>query len=158
MPPRGSRPLRGAALGGRIHTVRDISVAQIDASLDLLDSVREDYPSFDDWLAKVRDEGRRAKIIGRADHPEALAIYKVEGRQLKVCTLKVRPECAGAGRATALLNELTAQARELGCTGLFIDVYERHRDLRAVLSRWGFRRQKVAGKSDERWQLALKDR
>ncbi len=92
-----------ASIPVSLPNIEELALYQIDVALPFFDSLREDYPEFDDWYkAKARD-GRRAWV-----HPDcdgeigAICIFNLEtnpiltddnqalpGEVLKLCTFKV---------------------------------------------------------------------
>ncbi len=92
-----------------LPNIEEVFLHQIDLKDDIFDSVRGDYPDFDEWYKRVSREGRKAWIY-RADSSKlgAIAIYKDEtdpivtnddkalrGKALKLCTFKVGEEVQG---------------------------------------------------------------
>ena len=82
--------------------VDTVPVSHLDRDDSLFDSLRADYDSFDEWLAKCSEDGRKAWIVRDSGATAALCIFKEEtderigadgdflaGRSLKLCTFKV---------------------------------------------------------------------
>lgn len=82
--------------------LRDDYVYNLNTADPIFESLREDYVEFDEWLAKIKREGRHCFVHFREDGSiGALLIYKIEDeaidsdpplpkkKRLKIATLKV---------------------------------------------------------------------
>lgn len=86
-----------------LPNIEEQSLYQIDVALPFFDSLREDYPEFDDWYKTKARDGRRAWIHRDSDGEiGAICIFNLETNQivtddnralpgdvLKLCTFKV---------------------------------------------------------------------
>jgi hypothetical protein len=82
--------------------VQPILCHELNASDRIFDSLRVDYPGFDDWLGRCQREHRRGFLITSREGHAGVAIIKPEesgehglqGKVLKICALKVRSSAA----------------------------------------------------------------
>lgn len=109
------------------------------------------HPDFDDWFARVREQRRTAFVIRSSDGPlAAVALVKVEpegndarldGRVMKISTLKVAEDAVGSRRGELLLKALFTEAAQLGVDGIYLTVFaDDHPALVATISQFGFAR------------------
>jgi hypothetical protein len=112
-------------------------------------SLRQAYhPDFDAWFARVREQRRTAFVIRGSDGLlAAVALVKVEtdgndarldGRVMKISTLKVAEDAVGSRRGE-LLKALFTEAAKLGVDGIYLTVFaDDHPALVATISQFGF--------------------
>lgn len=128
--------------------VSEVAAHSIDPTDPILDSLRVDYPEFDRWFARVREEQRRAFVIREPDGKlAALCIMKDEstgndaglpGRVLKISTFKVASP-SGRRFGELLLKALFAKAQVDRYDGMYVTVFaESHPALVTTLERFGF--------------------
>lgn len=118
----------------------------VNASAGLFDSLRDDYPGFDDWWrSSVVPQDRTVICLGPVDDPVGLAVLKPEpdtyglGPQLlKICTFKVGQEVGGARRGELLLRSVIEYARGKGHDTLYVTVHAKHQHLIDFLEGFGF--------------------
>ncbi|WP_443738714.1 GNAT family N-acetyltransferase [Treponema sp.] len=92
-------------------------VYQMDRRNLFFDSLRDSYPKFDDWFDKICKEHRKCWYIKDNKNLVAICIYKeennevvsegtrrLEGKILKLCTLKVAPEYRGRKLGEKILS------------------------------------------------------
>lgn len=118
--------------------------------LDLTDPIwvtfRENYPNFDAWIKKCREEHRRAWIIRREDNNAyaGVAIVNHEekepriGKTLKICSFKVDPAQGGRRYGELLLKTLFIYAEKNGYDSLFVTAFPEHTQLLQLFSDFGF--------------------
>lgn len=112
----------------------------------IFESLRGDYPGFDEWLATAKRQGRRALTISGSDqHCAAICILKPGddehdfGRSvLKLSTFKVDSNHAGNRFGELLLKAVF----EFSCSNTFdaiwVTVFPKHQDLLSMLEHFGF--------------------
>ena len=141
--------------------VRPVKVHSIDPADRIFDSLRTDYPGFDDWLRKCRREHRQAWIIeGGASQLAALCIINpekeppqsTEGKVLKICTLKVSEDFGGVRYGELLLKTVFAHASENQYDWIFIEVFGKHCRLVGLLEDLGFQ---VAEETTAKGEMVL---
>lgn len=132
-------------------TVERVVAHSLDPNDPIFASLRHAYhPDFDAWFAKVREQRRTAFVIrGGNGLLAAVALVKVEpdgndarldGRVLKISTLKVGEDAVGSRRGELLLKALFTEAAKLRVDGLYLTVFaEDHPALVATISQFGFR-------------------
>lgn len=142
-------------------TVDLITSYNVDFHQDIFDSLREDYPEFDDWFKKkVASDarGRRCWVVVDADgRYDAIAIVKVEDTHpgdpsrtsTKISTFKVAPHRAGDKVGELLLRTILDWASgQPAVTSLFVEVrpHESKEPLLRFLEQFGFSRSSAAPK------------
>ena len=135
-----------------LPTVKQVPAYQLSPTDPIFDSLRDDYSGFDEWLDKARQEHRDCFVLHalkscRADTPtEAVAILKteshqphgLEGKVLKICTLKVSDSAKGAKRGELLLKAVFNYASAGGYDRMYVEVFPKHVEIVHLLERFGF--------------------
>jgi GNAT superfamily N-acetyltransferase len=138
------------AIAAPIRYVEEVNANEIQIGDDIFNSLREDYPAFDQWWRDkcvrerracwaVFDEGL-AGLIVRKDETGAdtLATAKV-GKILKICTFKVRPEKRGVKLGELLLKKVFWFAQLNNYDLAYITTYQTQSALIDLLEYYGFR-------------------
>lgn len=117
-----------------LPSVKEVPLYRINIYEEFFDSLRVDYPNFDNWFKRVCAEGRQAWTF-RSDDGKigAICIYKVElnnivtddnlfltGKVLKLCTFKVSEGLRGLKIGELLLKAAFRYATQNGCDHLYI--------------------------------------
>ena len=131
--------------------VDEVRAYQLNVSDPIFDSLREDYPGFDAWLAKAKGEHRRAWIIkdpGSLTYAAVMLVKQEEpgdfglpGRVLKVSTLKVAEDALGRKYGELMLKTLFAFAHAHAVDTVYVTVFEKHAALVDLLETFGFEAQ-----------------
>jgi ribosomal protein S18 acetylase RimI-like enzyme len=130
--------------------VVEVKAYQIDPADPIFYSLREDYPEFDPWFEKCRNEHRDCWVLKVRDQTAGLVIRKDESRDdavtqnlgskiLKICTLKVRDEFRGEKFGELLLKQILWFAQRNAYDLVYLTVYPKHTFLIDLLSHYGFR-------------------
>ena len=103
-------------------SVKKTTADKLDAKDPIFQSIRSDYPTFDEWFSKVRSERRIAWIIEEFHHLAAIAIinqeiptdveYELEGWMIKISPFKVSEESRGSRFGELLLKDILEYALE----------------------------------------------
>lgn len=131
------------------------SISSVPVSDAFFDSLRADYPGFDNWL--YRKAGESAYIARRADGglDGFLYLKREDGpvvdvqpalasaKRLKVGTFKVNPH--GTRLGERLLKKVFDHAIEQDVDEIYVTVFPKHAKLIEIFMRYGFR--KVAEKN-----------
>lgn len=129
--------------------VRHVSAHVLNASDPILDSLRREYPTFDDWLRKAKRQRRHTWIIdGVQGRHAAICIVKREQsgeydlprRVLKVCTFKVSEEHSGYRFGELLLKTVFEHARASNYRTAYVTIFEKHSALIDLFEEFGFER------------------
>ncbi|MBM7806773.1 GNAT superfamily N-acetyltransferase [Geodermatophilus bullaregiensis] len=121
----------------------------LDGEQEIFESLREDYPGFDDWLnEKVRpdndnrdcyvvfDDGKYA-ALAIVKRREASSSYDFPVPITKIATLKVDADYSGSKYGELLLKAIFQDWA--GRDGsLYVEVYSKHQALVALLNSFGF--------------------
>jgi L-amino acid N-acyltransferase YncA len=114
------------------------------------DSLRRDYPEFDEWMAKCRREHRSAWVIhDEGDKIAGLCIVKdaksLRGGHLrmKICTFKIDERYRGLRYGELLLKAVFDYAGKNKFTSAYVTVFPRHEELRALFEAFGFENQET---------------
>jgi L-amino acid N-acyltransferase YncA len=126
--------------------VRAVKVHAINRADAIFDSVRQDYAGFDAWLDKCALEHRQAWIVEAGGQYGGITIvnhertqaYGLPGKVLKVCTFKVSERHNGFRYGELLLKTVFDFAVKRSFDQLFVEVFEKHEALVALLSEFGF--------------------
>src|SRR5690606_5046770 len=104
-----------------VPTLEELKGYQLDVRDPIFDSLKSDYPGFDEWFSKVQKEHRDCYVVRSPDCSQVDAIvtlkieedrpYDLSGRVLKICTIKVAAQSRGAKRGDLLLTAIFRSAR-----------------------------------------------
>lgn len=111
--------------------VQDTFVYTLDAADPIFSSFRNDYPGFDAWLEKWAKAHRKAWVIRRDGRIAAFSIYKsedgcevgLEGKTLKLCSLKVAEPFQGLAYGELILRSAYAYAKENEFDWLYLTAF-----------------------------------
>ena len=133
-----------------IVTSERVRLYELDLRNAFFDSLRADYPEFDQWFARVAQE-REAWVVRRQDNIiSGLCVFKIEsadellrqgvdvhGRVLKLCTFKVSER--GSKYGEAFLKQACSFALENDLTAIYVQVRKNaHASLTDLLQDFGF--------------------
>lgn len=147
----------------RVMPFGDVSVSD-----GFFDSLREDYPRFDEWFAKKSAAGDEA-LVHRDDEGIGAFVYLKEEDEaveladghlpslprLKIGTLKVAALAQGERLGEGAIGLALWRWRKLGRAQVYITVFEKHASLVGMLRKFGF--SKVGAKANGE-SVYLKDR
>lgn len=133
-----------------IVTSERIHLYELDLRNTFFDSLRADYPEFDQWFSRVAQE-REAWVVRRGNNIiSGLCIFKIEsadellrqgvdvhGKVLKLCTFKVAER--GSKYGEAFLKQAFSFAIENDLTAVYVQVRKNaHTQLIELLQDFGF--------------------
>jgi predicted GNAT family N-acyltransferase len=124
-----------------LPNIDDVELHTLTAQLEsaFFDSIRRDYPGFDDWFRRKAMEGRRAWIYQDAPGQDAAAIcvYAIQtneritddgqvlqGDSLKLCTFKVGKSVRGRKIGELILRAAFGFATQHNCASIFLHANE----------------------------------
>lgn len=141
-----------SALTGHTPTalpaVKFVKAYQIALAAPIFDSLRVDYPDFDEWwLSKAVPGDRDVALIGEAASPIGIAVLKPEDDHpydisepaLKICTFKVSGAHQQVKHGEALLRACIDYARKAARPVVYVEVLPDKSDLLGWFSGFGFR-------------------
>ena len=132
--------------------VESIPAYSLDIRDPFFDSLRGDYPGFDQWFQDkcvrdsrecwiVRIDQQLAGIIVRKDETPAEADCKSRGSKiLKLCTFKVSSGFQGEKLGELLLKQVLWWSHLNSYDVVYLTVYDKHGELIDLLVRYGFER------------------
>ncbi|MFZ5828265.1 MAG: GNAT family N-acetyltransferase [Bacillota bacterium] len=125
----------------------------------IFDSLRTDYPEFDEWFSQKAREGRKAWVYWLAlERLGAVCIFKteesplpgtLEGKTLKLSTFKVGANATGQRIGELLLKKAFQYCLDNRYRHLYLTVLPDKEHLIAFLEEFGF--QEVTQRDGERW-------
>lgn len=134
---------------------------QLDPKEALFDSLREDYPDFDDWFTRASRQHRQAFVIREQTDKTiaAIAALKQEaslpggtrGKVLKLCTFKVSDKHMGRRYGELLLSSVCDYCCASAYTLIYFTTFSKHEGLVSFTNTFGF---EMAGKVNDRGELA----
>lgn len=118
----------------------------LDAGDPIFDTLRADYPSFDNWLQKCKTEHRTCWIVERDGHLAALTIVKWEdppeygpgGKTLKVCLFKVSEQYPGMRYGELLLKSVFDYAYANQGVSAYVTAFPKYQNVADFLDNYGF--------------------
>ena len=127
---------------------RHVTCADLDPADPIFETLRRDYPEFDEWLAKATRLRRDAWVVVDDDGSYAgLVIIKEEdpgehgltGRLLKMCAFKVSDAHRGSRYGELLLKPVLDHASAHEYDTIFVETKPENEELFAFLETFGFR-------------------
>ncbi len=129
----------------RVSTVPCYSLNPEDK---IFDGLRSDYPEFDDWFAKVRQEieTRRCFVIEEEGAYAAVALlkleddceYAIEEPVVKISTFKVSEDHSGVKYGELLLKAILHSLTTTNSASLYVEVLPSHPEVLDFLAAFGF--------------------
>ena len=125
----------------------------IDESDTLFDSLRDDYPGFDDWFRKCKREHRQCWTLRANGALSAFTMVKREtpneanierhtandASVLKICSFKVSEEHPGLRYGELLLKSVFDYAYGNRIAHVYVTVFPKHEHVISFLETFGFR-------------------
>lgn len=127
--------------------IKPIKAHNLDEADPIFESLRSDYPGFDEWLIKCKREHRQAWIVqGESQGYAGLCILKREdpgefgltGKVLKICTFKISERHNGFRFGELLLKYSFEYADFNKFDRIYVTAFEKHEDLIDLLGNFGF--------------------
>jgi ribosomal protein S18 acetylase RimI-like enzyme len=121
---------------------------QIALSDPIFDSIRDDYPGFDDWFTDKCQRAHRGAFVIRGEDESIAGLcilkdedddeYGLPRRRLKLCTVKVAESYRGQRLGELLVKAALDNAIERDRSGLSVTVLDKHTELLGLLADLGF--------------------
>lgn len=144
--------LFGEVLEAPSPFIDDVPLYQLKIEDPIFDSLRNDYPGFNQWFAEKCKEGRKAWIVRAGGVIQGVCIYKEEmgseeglcsGLVLKMCTFKIREESRGAKIGELLLKAAFQYSKDHSYEGIYFTAFPDKEDLINFCSDFGFEERKI---------------
>ena len=144
-----------------IRHVTAVSAHTIPLADSFFDSLRGDYPEFDDWWKfKCVAERRQCWVVYDDDDVAGLIVRKKEtgadtdatqklAKILKICTFKVSPDKRGVKLGELLLKMVLWYAQKNAYNLAYLTAYPEQAALIALLEFYGFRKTGTKGDAGE---------
>lgn len=112
----------------------------------IFDSLRNDYPGFDDWFGKIQRKHRRAFVIRDNEKYAGVSIIKheetndvgIQGPALKICTFKVADTARGYRYGELLLKAIFDYAHSENVIKTYLTCHSNKQELIRFLKQFGF--------------------
>jgi hypothetical protein len=127
---------------------RAIHTHELDSADPIFQSLRADYPPFDEWLDKCKREHRHGWVVNVLDrigyagvcivNPENRPWSDAENPTLKVCTFKIAEHAIGLKLGELLLRAVFDYVRKNRFQTAFVEVLPKHGALLNLLGDFGF--------------------
>lgn len=132
-----------------VRHVEEVEANTIPLGDPIFDSLREDYPPFDEWWSKkcvrqrrscwvVYDDGLAGLIVRKDEDAKDTDATQKLGKILKICTFKVRPENRGVKLGELLLKKVFWFAQINKYDLVYITTYHTQVALIDLLEYYGF--------------------
>jgi GNAT superfamily N-acetyltransferase len=132
----------------------------LDTEQDIFDSLRKDYPQFDEWLRQIKRDhvNRTCFVINEEGRYAGIALLKAEvdcsycfaSPVVKISTFKVEAQYSGSRYGELLLKAIFLDAHAAEVQSLYVEVYEHHHQLIARFEEFGFvRTSESTGRENE---------
>lgn len=132
-----------------LRYIEELKAYEIPQNDDIFNSLRGDYPEFDDWWREkcvkqhrdcwvVFDEGIAGLIVRKDEVGKDTDAITKAPKILKICTFKVKTEKRGAKLGELLLRKLFWFAQRNAYDLTYLTVYEKQSALIDLLEYYGF--------------------
>lgn len=128
--------------------VSEVPAYTLDETDPIFESFRDDYsPDFNDWLRRVKREGRRVWVIQDPGSRRYAALcivkegddeYRLGGRVLKISSLKVSDAHRGNRYGELLLKTVFRFCSASRFNAVWVTVFQHHEALISLLRDFGF--------------------
>jgi ribosomal protein S18 acetylase RimI-like enzyme len=140
----------------QLPNIDDVELHTLTGQLQsvFFDSIRQDYPGFDDWFRRKSMEGRRAWVYQDApgQNAAAICVYAIQtneritddgqvlpGDSLKLCTFKVGESVRGRKVGELFLRAAFSFATQHNCASIFLHANEEQQGhLKSLIEDFGF--------------------
>lgn len=146
--------------------IRSVFAHELDETDHIFDSFRADYPEFEQWLGKCREQHRQCWVVqlGEQKNYAGVRIINPQNRDwsdahnptLKICTFKIGDETLGMKLGELVLRAIFDYANANGYATLFLETFNKHAALIHVLNCFGF--QQSGHKSTDSGEIELRKR
>lgn len=133
---------------GGLPAVRSLLAHELNEQDPIFDSFREDYPDFDTWLSKCKQEHRQCWVVelaGRTDYAGVCIVNRQDRAwedasdpTLKICTFKIANDVLGMKLGDLLLHAVFEFSKVNSFQTLFIETYRKQTRLIYLLEIYGF--------------------
>lgn len=123
--------------------IQKISLSEIDFTDPIFTSLKQDYPSFEQWVSKIKKDGENRVVFGDLSETGVLkniAILKIKDTNgyPKISTFKVNPMYINNGLGNQLLERVIFYLKSLSSLKVFIEVFPKHEILTSFIVKRGF--------------------
>lgn len=139
---------RGEDMSGKFEYK---SFADINLNDNFFDSLKLDYPGFDEWFIRKAKEDRKAFVLEDelgiaafvASKPENEEIITNRGvlpemDRLKICTLKISDRHQGERYGEGAIGLMLWTWQKSKCDQIYVTVFDKHESLINQLEKFGF--------------------
>lgn len=139
---------RGEDMSGKFEYK---SFADINLNDNFFDSLKLDYPGFDEWFIRKAKEDRKAFVLEDelgiaafvASKPENEEIITNRGvlpemDRLKICTLKISDRHQGERYGEGAIGLMLWTWQKSNCNQIYVTVFDKHESLINQLKKFGF--------------------
>jgi hypothetical protein len=149
---------------GGLPAVRAMLAHELNEHDPIFDSFRADYPGFDEWLSKCKQQHRKCWVIrlsGRSKYA-GVCIVNREDREwvdasnptLKICTFKIADDVLGMKLGELLLHAIFNYSKSNSIETIFVESFEKQSHLIHLMEAFGF--QFHGAKADNTGQIELR--
>jgi GNAT superfamily N-acetyltransferase len=139
---------------------------EISQAHAIFESLRSDYPGFDQWFDKCRRLHRDCWVLEIEDDIAGLVIRKDETHAeagtrhpgpkiLKICTFKVRDEFQGEKLGELLLKQVLWFAQRNKYDVIYVTVFPKHAFLIDLLSYYGYKETEKMSNGEIRFEKSI---
>lgn len=123
--------------------IQKISLSEIDFTDPIFTSLKQDYPTFEQWVSKIKKDEKNRVVFGDLSEVGMLkniAIVKIKDTNgyPKISTFKVSPIYINNGLGNQLLEQIIFYLKSLSSSKVFIDVFPKHEILTSFIVKRGF--------------------
>ena len=152
-----------------VRYVEEVAAHSIPLTDTIFDSLREDYPGFDEWWKKkcinqrrqcwiIEDNGIAGLLVRKDETGKDTDATVKSNKILKICTFKVRPERRGVKLGELLLKKVFWFAQKNKYDNLYITTYEGQTSLIDLLEYYGFKHTKTKNDGERIYEKYMNTR
>ncbi|MBQ0067138.1 MAG: hypothetical protein KBS60_02950 [Phascolarctobacterium sp.] len=149
---------------------REVFFSECNLSDVFFDSLKQDYPGFEFWFQTKSNNGAKALVYDEDGCIKAFLYLKVDecepiklknrilpaAYRIKIGTLKLSNDIQGQRLGEGAIGIALWQWQKSVCDEIYITVFDKHNDLTALISRYGF--VKVGDKADTNEAVYIKSK
>lgn len=140
--------------------IQKLSLSEIDFTDPIFTSIKNDYPSFEEWVAKIKKDADNRSVFGEVSDSgvlKSISILKIEDTNgyPKISTFKVSPLFVNKGLGSQLLEKVVLFLKSCDVEKVFIELFPKHEILTSFIVKRGFTFLETTSSGENRFAKTL---
>lgn len=134
-----------------MNNIKHVLLKKLDINDKFFDSLREDYPNFEEWFKKKQDNNTMCYVTIDNGNITSLLILKIEcededysnftipfnkSKRLKICTFKVINKGKGIGEE--FINIINREAINNNVNEIYVTIFDKYKSLIKLFNNNGY--------------------